>query len=369
MRRRAGRAAAGEAAIARARLTAQLLTGPKPSSVEAVARHLVAMQAQDARGVRLAFRPRTEGLTAADVDRALANRSLVLTWLCRGTLHLVCAEDYGWLHALTAQTAATSNQTRLRQEGVSPAQAEKAMTLLERALASEGPLTRAQLKERLAAKGVPVAGQAMPHLLFLSSVRGLTVRGPMVEGEHAFVLVREWLRSPKRIPSRDEALAELARRYLAGHGPARDGDLAKWSGLPLRDVRRALTLVAKETTVLPSGEVVLEGRPVDGDLPPPLLLGAFDPLLHGWASREPVLGPEGGPAWGVVTSNGLFRPFALAEGSAVATWSMPDGRVEVKPFAPLGREVRRALDRDAEDVRRFMGNPTAAPRQGRSTGS
>ncbi len=341
--------------MARARLASQLLCGPKPSSVVEVARHLVAMQAQDPRGVRLAFRPRSTGLTAADVDLALGDRSLVLTWLCRGTLHLLCAEDYPWLHALTASTVATTNQTRLKQEGVSPEQAERAMTLIERALAGQGPLTRDQLKERLAAKDIPVAGQAMPHLLLLSSARGLTVRGPMVGRDHAFVLVRDWLKLPRRAPDRDDALAELARRYLASHGPARGADLAKWSGLPLRDVRRGLSLVASDTRALPGGELALRRQAIDGDVPPPTLLGAFDPLLHGWVSREPVLGPAGGPAWGVVTSNGLFRPFALVGGHAAGLWTMPKGRVVLEPFSPLPRAARVSLERDAEDVERFLG--------------
>ena len=60
------------------------------------------MQGQDPRGARLAVRARTTGLTAADVDRALTDRSLLITWLNRGTLHLVRSEDYPWLLALTA---------------------------------------------------------------------------------------------------------------------------------------------------------------------------------------------------------------------------------------------------------------------------
>ncbi len=85
------------------RLTAQALAGEPLRSPEAVAERLLAVQGQDPRGARLAVRARTEGVTAADVDRALSEeRSLLITWLNRGTLHLVRSEDYPWLHALTA---------------------------------------------------------------------------------------------------------------------------------------------------------------------------------------------------------------------------------------------------------------------------
>src|SRR5919108_5540460 len=103
------------------RLTAQLLAGPPARDPVAVAERLLAVQAQDGRGVRLAIRARTTGLTALDVDRALTEeRSLVVTWLNRGTLHLVRSEDYPWLQALTAPRLFTSVTRRLGQEGGPP---------------------------------------------------------------------------------------------------------------------------------------------------------------------------------------------------------------------------------------------------------
>ena len=50
-------------------------------------RHLLAVQAQDPRGARLAIRARTTGLTAADIDRRSTTAALVISWLNRGTLH------------------------------------------------------------------------------------------------------------------------------------------------------------------------------------------------------------------------------------------------------------------------------------------
>jgi winged helix DNA-binding protein len=103
------------------RLTAQLLAGPPARDPVAVAARLLAIQGQDARGARLAIRARTAGLSAADVDRALTeDRSLLITWLNRGTLHLVRSEDYPWLHVLTTPPLRSANARRLIQEGVDP---------------------------------------------------------------------------------------------------------------------------------------------------------------------------------------------------------------------------------------------------------
>ena len=88
-----------EKARVAARFTAQMLSGPPARNAEDVVRRILAVQAQDSRGARLAVRSRSTGLGAADVDAALSERrSLVVSWLNRGTLHLVAADDYWWLH-------------------------------------------------------------------------------------------------------------------------------------------------------------------------------------------------------------------------------------------------------------------------------
>src|SRR5947209_7390601 len=217
-----------------ARLRSQLLAGAPAGSAEEVVGHLLAVQAQDGRGARLAIRSRSSGLTAADVDRALSeDRSLVVTWLNRGTLHLVRSEDYWWLHRLTAARSTRGSERRLRQEGVDARQAVRGVELITKAVTEEGPLTREQLRQRLESSGVPTAGQALVHLLGLASSQGAVLRGPMVGTEHAFVAVNRWLGSPPPAVDRKEALATLARRYLVGHAPGKAEDLAKWAGLTL----------------------------------------------------------------------------------------------------------------------------------------
>jgi hypothetical protein len=334
-----------------ARFGAQLLAGPPARDPVAVAQRLFAIQGQDPRGFRLAVRARTEGLSAADVDRALTEeRSLLVTWLNRGTLHLVRREDYPLLHAVTTPPLRTGSDRRLGQEGVPPSDAERGIATIERSLADEGPLSAEQLRERVAATGVRAQGQALYHLLYRASLDGLIVRGPMVGGKHAYVLVRDWLGAPERL-ERDAALGEFARRYLAGHGPASDRDLARWAGISLGDARAGLRAVAGELLEVEESLVDLRSRPKAAGPPPPKLLGSFEPVLLGWVSREDIVGRHRG----LVTDNGLFRPFALVGGRAAARWSMPKGRVVLEPFGRLATADREALEREAADVERFLG--------------
>lgn len=337
-------------AILAERLTAQALSGPPLSDPAAVAERLLAVQGQDPRGFRLAVRARTAGLTAGDVERALGEeRSLLVTWLNRGTLHLVRSDDYPWLQALTTPPLFSSSRRRLRQEGVSEAAAERAVATIEKALADEGPLARAQLRERLDAAGLRTEGQAMLHLLFLAALRGVVVRGPMIGKQHAYVLVRDWLGEQKPV-DREAALAELARRYLVGHQPASDRDLAKWAGLPLRDARAGLAAIGSQLEEGGDGLVRLAKRPKPEKLPPPRLLGAFDPVLLGWTSREPVLG-EHEPR---VVTGGLFRPFAIAGGRAVAGWKWSKDEVTLEPYENLPARTAAALESDTADTVRFL---------------
>ncbi len=232
--------------LRRLRLRSQLLSGPPADSPEAVVGHLLAVQAQDGRGFRLAVRSRTRGLTAGAVDAALGDGRLLVTWLNRGTLHLVRAEDYWWLRQLTAPRVLPGVERRLRQLGVGVDDQERGVSTVVGALEADGPLTRHQLRERLVAEGVPTEGQALIHLLAAASLRGDVVRGPMVDGHHGFVSVGRWLGRPPAPMDRTEALARLTVRYLTGHGPGRPEDLAAWAGVTLGDARNGFAEVADQ---------------------------------------------------------------------------------------------------------------------------
>ncbi|HET7652996.1 MAG TPA: winged helix DNA-binding domain-containing protein [Acidimicrobiales bacterium] len=345
------------------RFRSQLLCGREATAVVDVVGRLLAVQAQDPRGARLAIRARSAGVHVSDVDRALTDdRSVVVTTLNRGTLHLVRTDDYWWLRRLTTPQLVASNLRRLAQEGVSANEAERGLETIERFLSRNGVASRNDLRAGLRTAGVRVEGQAFIHLVFLASIRGMVVRGPVVGKEQAFVLVRDWLGVPPAARDRDEALVELAVRYLAGHGPARSRDLAKWAGITLGDARRAL-YGAGSRVETDEGELVSlrtspnAGRARSRDraepagcIPPPRLLGAFDPLLLGWVDRGPIVGEHAER----IVSGGVFRPFVLVDGHAVGTWSLRNGRVVLDPFVDLDRQPLAALDADAADVERFL---------------
>jgi hypothetical protein len=340
-------------ALTRARLGAQLL-GPSPaSSTEQVLERLLAVQAQDPRGARLAIRARSTLASVADVDEALTQRrSAVVTWLNRGTLHLVASDDYWWLHPLTTPQLRTGVQRRLRQEGLEPAAVERGVGLIAEAVSTIGPQTRAELKRVLDASGIRTEGQALVYLLFTASLEGRIVRGPMRDGESAYADVASWLGPAPAPLGQAEGLARLARRYLAGHGPAGPADLAKWAGVTLGQARSAFEAIADEVSVGSGGQHVT-GMRAPARMPRPRLLGSFDPVLHGWIDRGPLVGHH----QGVVTVNGIFRPTALVNGGVVGTWGLTGGQVRLHLLEVISRSSRQALERDARAVLAFLGKP------------
>jgi DNA glycosylase AlkZ-like len=331
-----------------ARLASQRLSGPPARSALEATRHLLAIQAQDPTAARLSIRARSRSRHASNVDHALNAGSLVITWANRGTLHLIAAEDEPLLHALTTPQLRTRSDRRLVEEGVTPALARRGVEAIAGALGADGPMTRGQIRALLDRAGVPTARQALVHVLFRATLDGLIVRGPMIDGEQAFVLASDWLGTRPRI-ERDRALAELARRYLVGHGPADERDLARWAEVTLRDARAGLQAIASKLLHRSDGLVELRGRK-RRPLPPPRLLGPFDPLLLGWRSREFVIDrPQE-----AITSNGIIRAIALVKGRAAGTWTMPQGRVHLNLWEGSSEDVAVALTEEAAAVEVYL---------------
>jgi winged helix DNA-binding protein len=237
-------------------------------------RHLLAVQAQDERALPFALQARGGSF----------REGLYITWLMRGTLHLVDRDDLAWLHPLFAPRMAAGSARRLRQLGVR----EPDLELVARSV----PATRAELGEVLGLRG-----QALAHVLARAAMEGRVAMTP----DRVFVALS--LPPPG---DRDRALDELARRYYACHAGAEREDLAYWSGLPLRDCR-------------PPGD-----RPHDDGPVPTRLLPAFDELLLGWRDRSPTVPPEHARA--VHPGGGILRAVILEDGVAVGTWTQRGGQ-------------------------------------------
>jgi hypothetical protein len=311
-----------------------------------VAERLLAVQTQDLGAGMLSLRARVPGLTIADVHREIGERAVVVTWINRGTIHLMRPQDMPWLLALTAPTQQSGILRRFSEHGFGIDTADRAVAVIARALADEGPLKREDLRDRVTAAGFMAEGRALMHLLFYASYRGVIVRGPVAGRQHLFVRTEDWLGRQPNV-ARDTALAELARRYLAGFGPATEADLAYWAGLPLRDARAGLNAIARELTHHAGGLVDLAARGPAPDKLPQKLLPLWDDLLVGWKDKSAIVGAE---HLGRVFAGGMIGPAATRVGRVVGKWSAARGKVQVEPFAGSAR----GFAAEVRDVERFL---------------
>jgi hypothetical protein len=312
-----------------------------------------AVQAQDSLAARLGIRVRATDVTDADVIRAIeTDRTIVRTWLMRGTIHLVEARDLRWMVRLIGPAVARKFRTRWRQLGLTDDVLERAINALPEVL-GDGPRNRHEIRVGLDERGITLASpdpQAHTHALVYASTIGLVCRGPD-RGRHAtFVLIDDWLPGSAAGPAGDDARAELARRYFAAYSPATAYDFGAWSGLAHA---QSVALIRDELTA-----VDVDGRPGFrlGEVEPERgvrLLPAFDNYLIGYKDRSAILEPE---LHEHVYQGGMIRPTVLVDGQVMGTWALEraKGRVTISPFAPLTAAVRRAVDAELADLSRYL---------------
>jgi len=290
---------------------------------------------------------RTGSRDRSAVLAALDAGTVVRSWPVRGTLHLLAADDLPWLLPLAgprmvARCAPRHRELRLDEKTLQHA-ADVALT----ALTDSARLTRGELMAEWERAGIGTAGQRGYHLVVHLAQTGRICLGPSVPdrpGEQLFVASDGWLPDAPAL-DRDDALAELALRYLTGHGPATVADLARWSSLPVTEVRRGVAAVRGRLAAVEVGGVEHLMDPGTPDrlagcraaAREALLLPGFDEFLLGYADRDAVLAPEHAERI-VPGRNGVFRPTVVVGGQVVATWRHVPGRrgapacVEVDPF-------------------------------------
>jgi winged helix DNA-binding protein len=332
-------------------MRAQRLIGDGPADVYETVRSIGGIQAQSTPAARLAVRPRSTGLTAESVRRACNDeRSVVRLWAMRGTLHMIAAEDAGWLVALLGPRFAAANRRRRNQLGLDEDTCARGLRAIVQVL--DAPLTRAELVGRLADRGVALdpKSQAPAHLIGYAAQQGLICRGPdLPDDEPTYVRWEDWI-APQPALEPDAALAELARRYVHGYAPAGPEDFAAWAGIPLGKARRGFELIAysDETPAVVQAEPCLR------------LLAAFDTYLLGYRDRDLMLAPRF--AKRVQAGGGWIRPTVVVDGRVVGTWRQQRTRdglsVVIEPFEPLPRELLPALEAEVADVGRFLGVPS-----------
>ncbi|HSW91697.1 MAG TPA: winged helix DNA-binding domain-containing protein [Candidatus Saccharimonadales bacterium] len=348
--------------IATLRLYSQHITQADFSTPEAVVSWMGAMQAQDYAGALWAIGLRSPHLTAVDIEKAIADRTIIRTWPMRGTLHFVAAKDARWMLHLLAPRIIARSATRRRQLGIDDDVITKSRQILEKTLAGSVVLTRTELCRILEEAGIPTGEQRGIWILHLLAEMGVLCFGPHEGRQPTFVLLEEWIPQVAEL-SKEESLATLASRYFTSHGPATLKDFAGWGQLPISEARLAINLADTTLTKSTVGNTDYWHPPNLPAVPSEstaFLLPGFDEFMLGYKDRSPALALEHSQKI-IPGNNGMFMPTIVVNGQVAGTWKRTirknDVAVRLLPFEPLTSSTLQQIKLAATKYSNFIGIP------------
>jgi len=322
---------------------------------------LGAVQAQDFAGAKWSLGLRLPGTTEAEIDQAIADRSLVRTWPMRGTLHFVAAADVRWMLQLLTPRIVAGSASRLRSLEINEALVSRSFKVMTKALQGGKQVMRKDLMAILDRAGISTANQRGYYLLWRAAQAGLICQGPMNGKQQTFTLLDEWV-PPGRTLARDQALAEITRRYFTSHGPATLQDFLWWTGLTAVDARAGIEMAKPhllQETVADKTYWMSPTLPaIRAQSPTAYLLPGFDEYMLGYRDRSAALEVRHAPLV-APGANGMFKPIIVIDGQVVGTWQRTLKRdavlIALNPFVPLTKTKHQAVAIAAESYGKFLG--------------
>jgi hypothetical protein len=253
---------------------------------------LGAVQAQDYPGARWSLGLRARGATDARVREAFDAGLVLRTHVLRPTWHFVAPADIRWMLALTAPRVNMMSVYQYRQHELDGRLFVRTQSTLEKALRNGNHLTRPELSSVLQRAGIVATGQRLAQIVMRAELDGVICSGPARNTQPTYALIAE--RAPRAtILTREEALAELTRRYFTSRGPATLRDFMWWSSLTMRDARDGLAMNRHALV-----ERAIDGRTYwSGGSPPRArntqpfvhLLPTYDEYVIGYKDRDSIM--------------------------------------------------------------------------------
>ena len=369
------------AGVRQLRLRRQQLRPPLGAGPGEVVRNLLAVQSQEFPYARWTVAQRTSSGTAAAVEQAVADGTILRTHILRPTWHFVHRDDLGWLMGLSADRLHQGNKGMYRRTGVDRETGARSGRILAAAVADGAHKTREELAEVLGQAGFPSKGLGFIYHLMHAEISGILVSGSPVRStggalKQTYALFEERVTAPFSGPlagaERDHALGQLVLRYFSSRGPATIKDCSAWSGLPMKDVKLGLNVAAELSpgtlarvsfddldfyVASPDAEALeAPACPAAGSaLPRVDLIQCFDEYVMGYSQSRRYLG---GTAPYLPEDNGPMH-VVLVDGRLAGWWrhSFAGGTcgLEVRMNKPANPEEQRALDAEAERYGRFLG--------------
>ncbi|MGH8969648.1 MAG: winged helix DNA-binding domain-containing protein [Actinomycetes bacterium] len=349
--------------VLRRRVFTQRLAGRKLPEPEDVVRLLAAVQSQECAHGFWSLGMRTNGSTYADVRRAFDEGRILRTHMLRTTWHFVTPEDIRWILGATSPRVLAAFGSSFRAHGLDDATQRETGDLVVKMLEGGAHLTRREIGAELERHGEATAGQRLAYIVMSAELRGLVCSGPMRGAQHTYAVLDERV-PPGPTYQADEALAELAFRFFAGHGPASLRDFTRWSSLTVADARTAIAAVGDR---LAGTEVDGESLWFDPEAPRPRsipLTAYLLPLYDEAVLTYPRLNFPTAPGHPHPPDMDLFIGSVIVGERNVGTWrrtiSGKSLSIETALVPSLDEEHLAAVSSAVDRLTVFLGHPPAA---------
>ena len=305
--------------------------------------------------------------TVDDVRHALwTRRTLVKTWLMRGTLHLVPAEDLPIFTAAMSAFGIRNTNAWLKWLQITERELTELTDAIGHTLDGRG-LTREELIAKVGKGRSEAIQQAMKSgwggVLKPVARKGRLCFGPNRGQSVTFVRPEQWLGSWREMDP-DTALIEVARRYLRAYGPATKSDFARWwgtwpgvgnrawAGLAGELVPVTIEGVNADVLAFDAGRIRKQPATASVQLLPP-----FDPYVMGHSSRDHIV--EAANLSKVSRTAGWISAVVLVDGRVAGTWSHVASKgtlqISVEPFQRLAPKTRVEIRHRAESFAQTLG--------------
>ncbi|MDP4174096.1 MAG: winged helix DNA-binding domain-containing protein [Bacteroidota bacterium] len=343
------------------RLNNQQITNTKLKNLDEISNWLCAIQAQDYFGAKWSFGLRLPGTSDDDVEMAINNRIIVRSWPMRSTLHFVNSKDIRWIIKLLAARRIKARTPSDRALGLDEKIFSSCNAILEKELSGGKHLTREEITHILKSSGFNTDANRVYHILQYAALNLLVCFGKRRGKQFTFTLLDEWI--PKStILDRDEALAELAKRYFFSRGPAEIKDFTWWSGLTASEAKTAIEMIRNQLDEIKvDGHTYWLSRQSNDDVVKrTYLLPGFDEYMMSYKDRTAVIDKEFSKV--LNSGNGMLSPTIVIDGKIAGTWKrkiLKDTvKIDIKLFSKLSKAEYHELNLAADFYRKFYGLKT-----------
>jgi winged helix DNA-binding protein len=346
--------------ILQQRLQNQLLSQTKFTQASQVVAWLGAVQSQDYAGAKWAVAQRTNGLTDAAIEQAFADGEILRTHVLRPTWHFVTPADIRWLLRLTAPRVRALLAFLDRQLEVERTLINQTNTILAKALKGGTHSTRAELGSVLQGNGIETNGLRLGHIVMHAELDGILCSGARRGKQFTYAFLEERVPQTKTL-ERDEALAELAKRYFRSHGPATLKDFVWWSGLTMADARKGMDFVKpqfEQEMIERQTYWFAPSQPVRGPSPTAFLLPNYDEYTVGYTDRGAIF--DGSHADQLPRESTLAQSI-LIDGRMTGLWRRTLKKnevvIELTPFTLPTDEQKQAMITATQQYGKFVELP------------